>query len=338
MAPKVGQNLAKAAQLLANAGGDPQAFASFLSSLSPSEQTNVTDLIVNNDNLVSFWAKRFPSQGMNAYHEAETAFGFSTTLAENKLGANAKDMNIQLPLIGGSGTPISGDMFAPNEGVLKGESGGMKAKRLENGVIVIWDPNDPTVNPEVRYPNDKKGQIAGSRQWLNKIEEKWDEGTVEKWRKKLAGLGYSVPEEGGWDNDFATTLGHAYKQFYADGQKWKQQSQVSGVGGVGGRPDIKMEDLYDPAQARQAVRAKYQQMFGDAPTDYELDEWTSWVRTEAKKMARSDKGSTTALGARLEERIEQTPTGKAFIEQANELEQQTGLADGILSIASLTAR
>lgn len=335
MAPKVGENLAKAATLLQNAGGDAQAFADFLAGLSPSEQTNVTDLIVNNDNLAAFWARRFPSSGTSLYHEAESTFGFSTTLAENKLaGRKSPEMDLPLPLI--SGTTLPKNILAGEEGVLKGQANGMKAKRLENGVIVSWDPNDPTAATEVYFPNDKKGQIAGSRQWVNKVEEKWDDKTVEKWRQKLASLGYSVPEEGGWDRDFATTLATAYKQFYADGQKWKQYAPATGGTGTG--TDLKVSDLYDPTSARQAVRAKYQQMFGDMPTDKELEEWTGFIEHTATRMARRDKGDTTALSAKFEEKIEQTPTGQAFMEQANELEQQTGLADGILSIASLGAR
>lgn len=334
MALKATKSLTKATELLMLAGADTHAFGTFLNTLRPSEQANITDLIVNNDKLVTFWARRFPSSGSSLYQDAETSFGFAQTLAQRKA-----DINVKLPLIGNAtGHAIPNTAVGGGEvGVLKGEAEGMKAKRLENGVIVAWDPNDSTATTEVYFPNDKKAQIQGSRQWLKKVEEKWDDETVEKWRQKLAGLGYSVPDEGGWDSEFAQTLATAYKQFYADGQKWKQQTQVSG-GGVGARPDIKLEDLYDPAQARQAVRAKFQQVFGEDPTNKELEEWTGVVEQTARKMARHDKGSTTSLSARFEEKFEKDPVAREFIDQANELEQNTGLADGILSIAQISAR
>lgn len=187
------------------------------------------------------------------------------------------------------------------------------AIRRSNGVIV-----DPTADPSTGVVYAPNSDVEGSFKWLNEAAD-WSEDKVNKWRERLVKLGYDVSTKGPFDQSLRSNLDLYFRNKYFYGKVMPIDSSQ------GGR--IRPVDVMDPVEIRQDVRAAYQTVFGDDPSDAELEVWEdSYRRTLGRMLHRSVKPESVAL--RAKERFATRFTDDPGVQKFNELEEEdTEMAD-----------
>lgn len=292
------EDVAKALQLIRENGGDAEIAARFLT-------PGMAVMIVQNESLGRTWAERFPSQGQNQYGEAEVAYGF----------AQYDQRPVAVSLQPG--------------GVLEGLNGMVK---FENGVIAGTDP--ATGEERLIFdPSNPNGQ-AGSPGWLQNAAAKWDDKKIDKWRTRLSKMGYNVADKGGWAEDLRSGLYAYYRAFYLNRGNPVRQSPKEAV------DDVTVRDIFHPAEVRGSVRDLYQERYNDDPTPEELQQDTEFVMQIAKKLLKKGvdpQRIASITGAKYEEAFNATPQAKLAQQEQDDLENQTQLRDGILSLGQLMA-
>lgn len=233
-----------------------------------------------------------PGQTASEYQQASQTFGFlSPTNVQTKVlpGQGPSLFGLQLP----------GFKFAePGKGYVTNDSG---ALRYNNGVIA-----DPAGGFVYYPPND--AAIPGSPAWLHAVSTKWSEEKIKEWRQRLNKFGYDVPTKGAVDQQLLAALSEFHKAKYLNfGTPIPFSSEAA---------DAADEKIFDKAQAHGAVRAQYQRVFGDDPSDAELTEWTRFIMGTAKRLV-NKKGLTpdsaaTATQARFEEEFANDPQVQYF--------------------------
>jgi hypothetical protein len=179
---------------------------------------------------------------------------------------------------------------------------------------VFFPPNDPSV--------------AGSPAWLRKIQDEWSQETINTWRQRLRQYGYDVAKEGGFDQVLRDQLAEYHRVRYVNYGKPLPYDQAADLGLA--------EDvvLPDKSSVHNAVRSHFQRVFGDEPTDEELDEWSGFVMKQARRLQRR-KGYTADYAAmaaeeRFIERFETDPQVQYVMEQE---EENTELSDSLTAIS-----
>lgn len=190
------------------------------------------------------------------------------------------------------------------------DTGAIKRK---NGVLV-----DPSADPGsgVYYPPNS--DVEGSYNWLNKTLD-WDKARAEKWRGRLNKLGYEIPEKGDGDEGLRTALDTYFRRKYFYGKETKLDAAS------GGRQ--RAEDVMDPVEIRQDVRAAYQTVFGDDPSDAELEVWEDSYRRTLNRILSRGRAPEQAVTA-TKEKFATKFTNDPGVKKYNELEtENTELAD-----------
>lgn len=221
----------------------------------------------------------------------------------------------QKPGLGDAFTSVSGSIGQAFGAIVPSEYTDPRtgAIKRDNGVLV-----DPSADPSngVYYPPNS--DVEGSFSWLNKTLE-WDKERAGKWRKRLNRLGYEIPENGDGDEGLRNALDLYFRRKYFYGKETKLDAAS------GGRQ--RAEDVMDPVEIRQDVRAAYQTVFGDDPSDAEIEVWEDSYRRTLNKIlsrGRAPEQAITATKEKFATKFTQDPGVKKY----NELEtENTELAD-----------
>lgn len=306
-------NRTNALTLIAEAGGDGQAAFPYLTDAQ-------ADLLVAFPQLAGAWAQRFPAGRTNTYGQALAQYGFAER-EDARRAAEKGDLFARFPSplkqtqeMAQAATETFND-----QGFVRGDNG---AIMYRNGVIAVTDPQ--TGQSQVMFPNNARN-VVGSPAWLQQVRNTWDADKVGKWRKRLAKLGYTVEEEGGMAQDLIQGL----QAFHQD--RYVNHGKVLPVRPGEATGDVRVKDIMvGPAQRRNRIRAVFQQMWGDDPTDAEVERWDGFLMDEARSMLRSGHpvdDIANEAGARVEEALHDDPQAKFFRESE---EENTELRDQLL--------
>lgn len=207
-----------------------------------------------------------------------------------------------------------------------------------NGVLV--NPGDGSVY------FDPTSAAPGSPNWLRQVQTTWTEEQVMDWRKRLVEFGYLTKEQGkvkGIDQAFLDAI-QAYHVNRYRNFGTSVPTDLAAIGQIGGqRFRLTAEDFQ--AQIRGDVREQFRRVFGNEPSEAELDEWSRFVTQQAIRLQKvfEQKGATpsTALSLaateaeeRLIEELETSPEA-SFLRES--VEENTRLRDA-LATAVVTAR
>lgn len=263
-------------------------------------------------------AERYPAVPVTAYSQAWELSGFSgpgivagvTTPSELR------------------GAPPS-MVLAPGERFIQHPETGWLLYR--NGVLV--NPADGSV---VFEPNS---MAPGSPNWLNHVQQTWTDAQVARWKQRLAEFGYLTKEQAktkGIDQAFLDALRAYHINRYRNfGRAVPQDLSVSGA--LGGEQEFDLTARDFQAQIRGDVREQFRRVFGNDPSDAELEAWTRFVTHTAlrlqKRYERRGASPQTALSLaateaeeRFIERLETSPEATFLRESA---EENTRLRDAL---------
>jgi len=196
-----------------------------------------------------------------------------------------------------------------------------------DGVLV-----DPT-NQTVVY--DPTKSAPGSSDWLMNARKTWSQESIQSWRKKLVQTGY-LPKEfekgSGWDVAFEEALRGYYEQKYLHG------GEAVSYGIPQTQTDmLRIKDF--SAQIRNDVRSQFVQVFGELPTDDELQYWTDFVVRTGMKLQRKKGMTGPEASAEAEHRMyEQVSYSPQAMLINQSVEENTELRDALLRAVSATWR
>lgn len=207
----------------------------------------IAALIARAPSLAQVWAQRYPANSYSTYTSAEAQFFGGLQSAQGLSGAEGPS-NL---------TTQQGSVVAHRD--------------EETGVIVTEDQSTGDVN--VLYPNDPDGTIPGSPMWRRKARQAWNAADIKRWRKKLYKTGYISQAEGGFNTELYQALGEFFTNKYAD------------LPHPGSPQDAKtsVKDAYDPVLMRQDVRDTLRGLYGDEPSDGEVDHWVPVLKKWTKR-------------------------------------------------------
>lgn len=288
----------QARRLLRSAGVDPEMIDTVLAFGDSAAQR-----IVDQPATASALAQQHPAQNLSQYQEARASYGF-----EDRLTADT---------FSGAGGP---DAMARNLLTRKGyQTNKSGALFFDNGVIA-----DPTTGDVFMPPN--KADVPGSFAWLENVQESWGEDKINEWRKRLSDYGYDVAKKGPLDQTFLAALQGYHQSRYLNGGK-PLPVDAAAAGKTG------EERVFDPVEIRNAVRQQFRTAFGDDPSDAELEEWSGFIKSTARRLV-NKKGydpadAAVATEERFIEKFETDPKVK-FLQDAEE--DNTELRDGLLGV------
>lgn len=266
---------------------------------------NIMELVSRRPQISSFYAQRYPEQGIGDYYVKEAEFGFTDTMAYLNAYPDAAGARM--------------------EDNLRNET--MGAKRLANGVLIRIDPS--TGEEGVWYPpNDK--DIEGSPAWVQKVARKWNDKTRDKWRGRLVAKGYLA--DGDKRNDsFETGL----KAFYRD-------KYLGNPTPLNGKVNDKVSaaQAYDPVDIRSDIREVYSTVLGDDPSDDELEVWEHRIRDIVRRVIAKGGDPLHAQKKAQEtfaEEFSETPGAEVAQQRAETIAESTRVRDGLLSLSQLAS-
>lgn len=219
----------------------------------------------------------------------------------------------------------------PKSGAIRNAQGWML---YPNGTIVT--------DSGILYPNSSHGvdpeDVAGSKEWAEKIQDSWSEEKANEWRKKLWEQGYTGAEglqsdKGGMAYDLLNALQAYHSNRYANGGRVLPLAP-SGAGG-----GDRIKDVVDPVALREEIKG-----WGQVPFEEDLDPDTAdYFANQVMETARrlmKDKGwdATRAVegaGVRVQKKFLEDENVAGAIEQAEDDEMDETLRDSIVSIAQL---
>ncbi|HWO71222.1 MAG TPA: hypothetical protein VNP94_10785 [Actinomycetota bacterium] len=264
-----------------------------------------------------------PSTPLTAYEDALEASGF---------GARP-------PIEAGVTTPSELRGVPPERVLTPGESYTVHPETgwvmYRNGVLydpatgsVVFEPNSAA--PGSPYPA-----------WTEKVFS-WPEEKVREWKQRLRDFGYLTAEE---------AKGTEVDQAFLDGLRAYHIARYANFGRAipldasaaagGGAPSLTARDLQ--AQIRGAVREQFRRVFGNDPSDAELEEWTRFVTRTSLQVQRrlmrrgvSEDRALSVATAEAEERfVERLETSPEATFLRESVEENTRLRDALAAAAAV---
>ncbi|HXF73154.1 MAG TPA: hypothetical protein VNO79_11150 [Actinomycetota bacterium] len=271
---------------------------------------------------VAMLAEKYPAVPVTAYAQALELSGFTRP-----------------PIVAGVTTPseLQGvpaeSVLTPGERFVQHPETGWLMFR--NGVLV--NPADGSV---VFEPNS---MAPGSPNWLQRVQETWSDEQVMSWKKRLAEFGYLTEEQAktkGIDQAFLEGLQQYHIDRYRNFGKPVPRDLSGQAGGAG---DFALTARDFQAQIRGDVREQFRRVFGNDPSDAELEEWTRFVTQTAlrlqKRFERRGASPEAALSLaateaeeRFIERLETSPEA-TFLRESTE--ENTRLRDALAAAAAV---
>ena len=190
-----------------------------------------------------------------------------------------------------------------------------------DGVLV--NPNDGTVTYD---PNKAP---PGSLPWTWQIQRTWDQNDINRWRARLVEYRYLPKEEkkGGWDDNFVGALMEFHYTRYQNGGTAIPKTSE---GGAASASDL-MPMRNIRGQIANDVRDQFVRVFGDLPSQGELEEWVNFVIRTVMRLQRKAGLSAPEAAAEAEARMfERLSTGPAATLLNEAEEENTALHDSIL--------
>lgn len=277
---------------------------------------NMVDLLLSNEGqfVIPGLAEQFPTAASRtAYAAAQQSYGFTEAFPwEAQRGPEGPQ-----PQFGGPPAVIREYEFSSETGAI----------RYRNGVIA-----DPTTG-QVFFP--PSADVPGSPAWTQRIQSEWNPNEVAKWRKRLGEMGYLSPDQAkatGFDAQFLEAIKAYHAQRYLNfGQPLAWDTTA---GAESEEPEVVLPDA---AEIRNDVRAQFNRVFGEDPSDAELEDWTRFIRRTSAKLQRTKDYTPEYAAAAAEERaieqLEQSPQGQ-FVRES--VEENTDLHDALVSAVAVT--
>lgn len=191
-----------------------------------------------------------------------------------------------------------------------------------NGVIA-----DPTTG-DVFF---KPGSVApGSEAWILKIQEEWTDKEANAWRKRLNNLGFvpegGLAESGGMAHDLLAALRGFHQARYANfgkvlpaAPKTKETKALA-------------REAYDPLEIKTDARLLLTEVFGDDPSDEEIERVTPHVMRAVRRALSSGKSMERAQ-TYGKEQIVQNIAADPAVRKWQELEEtDTALHDSFVNL------
>jgi hypothetical protein len=287
------------ALLLRNAGVDPTKVQQLLANPS------TVALIKANPNLVATYAQQFPATYVIEYQEARQQAGFGDPV------------DVQFT----SGGP---DAMARNMIEQTTTSSPTGAQQFPGGVIVM--------NGTVFYP-PTDASVAGSAAWMAQIPE-WSEQKQQSWAQTLFKMGYLESKNANLkDLTDALKTYHDTRYLYGGGEPVDLSVGDAGIT----RKDF--GGILDEAVLASEIEPWYEDFYGDRPEKEELAFWTDKFKTHAIRVARKrglDPADAAMVArARTQRQFSNTPEAREFERQEDEIEENTRLRDGLLSVGQI---
>ena len=207
---------------------------------------------------------------------------------------------------------------------------------FKNGVIA--NPLEGTVYfpPAGAHNGVDPEQVAGSPQWLARVQREWTDEKVGAWRKRLSAQGYQVASEGGMAYDLIDALRQYHSNRYTNlGQAIPLTPE--GKGGIA----ASVRDSYDKQMIKETVKG-WGEVIWDEPLDDDVADWWADRQIElAVKMAKNNPEWTldqVQAGAELRAQREfsDAPGVKGALKEAEQLEGSTKLRDSMVSLSQVT--
>ena len=307
-------NKTAALTLIAQAGGDPQAASSFLTDAQ-------ADFLVAFPQLAAGWAQRFPTGTTNTYGQVLQEYGFAAQRDVQKI--NKQDPNAVFEAFPSPLTETKELLQSAKtgKGFTVGKNG---AVMFDNGVVAVTDPTTGTQN--LYFPHQ---DVAGSPGWLSKIQKSWGSKQIKTWRKRLAKLGFIQSDTGGMAQDLLDGLSAYHRSRYLNRGKVQPMGPEEQMA-------VKAKDILPgKAQVGLMVRAQYQKIFQEDPSEAEEKEWTKFVTQTANHLLQTGHAPEDVANetqAKFYEAMEDDPKADFFMDST---EENTELADSLLRTVSV---
>lgn len=200
---------------------------------------------------------------------------------------------------------------------------------------VIFDPSER----QLLFPSATSGrdpaEVAGSPEWLVKIQEKWDENDINKWRKMLASQGYEVAEKGGMAYDLLGALQEYHRNRYLNYGKALPLAPGAKAGGVGRQ----IREGIDMLALKEEVKGWGEVPFGEDLNESASDFFAERIVDVATRLAR-EKGweagqALSGAQLRVQKEFAKSPGIKGALREQEEDEMDESLREHIISLAQL---
>jgi hypothetical protein len=284
---------------------------------------NMSPTALQNESLLQAFAgqlaARYPDAPSTLYSQALEASGFG--------GAYVPTLNPQAQP--GSPAPLSQPKLRTQP-----ETGWIQ---YANGVLV-----DPSQGAVIFDPSSS---APGSPKWQREVVSSWSGSKILEWRDRLHEYGYLAKEQTKSDSVDTTFLAalQAYHQArYLNGGKAIASDVAGLIDGTGGTKPPLVNFRETRAQFENDVREQYQRIFGQEPSDGELQTWTDFVIRKGmelqKKFRNQGQGSPAGMGAteaeeRMIQALETSPQAQ-FLQDSEE--ENTALRDSLSRAISVT--
>lgn len=217
----------------------------------------------------------------------------------------------------------------PKTGVITNSQGWML---YPNGTIVT--------DTGVLYPTQAHGidpaDIAGTRQWAQKIQDTWSDEKANQWRKTLSDQGYEVAEKGGMAYDLINALSAYHENRYMNG------GRVQPLAPQGAKPgELRIKDVVDPVALSEEIKGWGQVPFGD-----DLDPKTAEyfkdrvIQVAQRLMKNKDWDASRAVegaGVRVQKEFLGDKNVSQAMEEQDDDEMDETLRESIVSVAQIAS-
>lgn len=132
---------------------------------------------------------------------------------------------------------------------------------------------------------DPASDAPGSPAWLQEVQSSWSPEKVAEWRARLVEFGDLSKEQGkvdGIDQAFLTGLQNFHYRRYLNFGK-AVPTDLAGIAGAGAVPEFALTAKDFQTQIQADVREQFRRVFGNDPSDAELNEWSRFVTQSAVK-------------------------------------------------------
>lgn len=225
-------------------------------------------------------------------------------------------------VVGSAGQITAGAVATGDKGYVIAPSGNIL---FNNGVIVTPDGS------VIGGPWESDPSVAGSVAWLDRIRSSWSEKKLNDWRERLSNAGFEVARTGGWGPDLKTALRNYHMERYANfGDPPKALPEIS-------KKEIR--NAIDFVALKQEAKPLGELPFGgdldDDSAEYIADMVVSLTQHLMKTKGWSFDQALSGAKVRAENQFFKQPEVKAGLEEAERIEERTGLRQRLEAAANV---
>lgn len=204
-------------------------------------------------------------------------------------------------------------------------------------------PNGVLVSPDGQIAYDPTSTAPGSLKWQREVVSEWSPEKVGQWADRLVQFGYLSKEQAkkvaSNDPAFLGALASYHANRYVYGKP--VNGELTGAGAAGDKPPlVDFEEMQ--AQTRNFVREQYRRVYGEDPTDGEVEAFSDAITRQAmtlqKRFRRQEMPGFSGMAAteaeeRFVERLEGSPEA-TFLRESDE--ENTRLRDSLSQAVAVT--